>query len=198
MKTLSASPARAIGLMALGGLLAFTLAIAQACTREYMPVCGQVMGEQAPKTFANRCVLDSAQATWLARGECQHSTKTANPADQNITGHDIDVHGCKGSAGYQWNAELNSCVRPWMSTAVTLEVASKARTCTSAPQTTCLMVRELVHGHRPQKWAPLRGEIAGFKHVPGQLYKLRVRKDKLENSSAAGPNTRYTLLKVLP
>jgi hypothetical protein len=85
-----------------------------------------------------------------------------------MVGGDVDAHGCKGSAGFVWNAELQQCVRPWMSSAVTLEVAPKRQTCTGVIEMQCLMVRE------------------------------RVRKDKLDNPPADAPDTTYNLLKVLP
>ena len=103
-------------LLAALGLFASSTSFAQICTREYAPVCGLVAAEPAPRTFANRCLLDAAQATFVAQGEC-----TAKPAP--MVGSDVDAHGCKGSAGYRWNAALNECVRPWMSSAITLEVA---------------------------------------------------------------------------
>ena len=134
---------------------------------------------------------EAAQAAWINNGQC---TKPPTPRP----GHDTDAHGCKASGGYQWNEELASCVRPWLSSAITLQVAPKRRNCTGMIEMQCLQVRELVPGEAPQKWAPFFGEIAGFKHTQGQRYTLRVRKDKIENPPADAPNTRYTLLKLLP
>lgn len=165
--------------------------MAQMCTREYAPVCGQVAHQASPRTFPNRCELDAAQATWLSNGAC--------PAQaQPRIGSDVDAHGCKASTGYIWDEELASCIRPWMSSAVTLQVAAKRRHCSGMIEMKCLQVRELAPGQAPQKWTPFWGEIAGYKHVPGQRQTLRVRKDKIENPPAHAPNTRYTLLKVLP
>ena len=178
-------------LLAVMGWFISTAASAQICTREYAPVCGQVADEPAPRTFANRCLLDAAKATRVTESEC-----TAKPMP--IVGSDVDAHGCKGSAGFQWNEELNQCVRPWMSRAITLEVAPKRHACTGVIEMQCLMVRERVPGQAPQKWQPFFGNIAGFTHVPGQSYKLRVRKDKLDNPPADASDTTYTLLKVLP
>ena len=148
-------------LLALVGLLGTSGAIAQICTREYVPVCGQVADEPAPRTFANRCLMDAAKAAFVSQGEC-----AAKPVP--ILGGDVDAHGCKGSAGFVWNAELQQCVRPWMSSVITLEVAPKRQTCTGVIEMQCLMVRE------------------------------RIRKDKLDNPPADAPDTTYTLLKVLP
>lgn len=189
MKTLHPCKALCAGLVATLGLFASNTALAQICTREYAPVCGQIANAPAPRTFPNRCMLDAAQATLLAEGEC-----TAKP----MVGNDADAHGCKASAGYAWNEALNQCVRPWMSRAITLEVAPQRRVCTGVVEMQCLMVRERVPGQASQKWTPLFSEITGFQHVPGKSYRLRVRLDKLENPPADAPNTRYTLLKVLP
>lgn len=173
------------------GSMASTASMAQICTREYAPVCGQMASQPNPQTFSNRCSLEAAQATWLGDGPC------SNPPLPR-PGSDMDAHGCKASAGYQWDEELASCVRPWMSSVVTLQVAPKRRQCTGMIEMQCLQVRELVPGQAPQKWMPFFGEITGFKHARGQRYTLRVRKDKIENPPADAPNTRYTLLKVLP
>jgi hypothetical protein len=158
-------------------------------------VCGQVAGESAPRTFANRCLLDAAKATRVTEGEC---TANSKPIPMPIVGSDLDAHGCKASAGFQWNEELNQCVRPWLSSALTLEVAPKRRACTGMIEMQCLMVRERVPGQPAPKWEPLFAEITGFTHVPGKRYTLRVRKDLIENPPADASNTRYTLLKVLP
>ena len=143
-------------------------------------------------------MLDAAKATFVSEGECKAvSMSTPKPAPMPMPGSDVDAHGCKASAGFQWNEELNQCVRPWMSSAVTLEVAPKRRRCTGVVEMKCLMVRERVPGQAAPRWEPLFGSIAGFQHVPGQHHTLRVRKDKLENPPADAPNTTYTLLKVL-
>jgi len=42
---------------------------AGACTREYMPVCGQL--HDTTQTFANRCVMKNAGAVMLSEGECK-------------------------------------------------------------------------------------------------------------------------------
>lgn len=172
------------------GLFASTTAWAQICTREYAPVCGQVAGEQVPRTFANRCLLTAAKAIPLDEGEC---TAKLRP----LVGNDADAHGCKGSAGYQWNDELSQCVRPWMSSAITLEVAPQRRACTGVTEMQCLLVRERVPTQAPAKWVPLFGQIEGFAYVPGKRYTLRVRKDRVDNPPADAPDTTYTLLKVL-
>ena len=189
-------------LLAAIGLSAVNTSFAQICTREYAPVCGQVANEPTPRTFPNRCMLDAAKATFLSEGECKAaSMSTPKPAPMPLPGSDVDAHGCKASAGFQWHEELNQCVRPWMSSAVTLEIAPKRRSCTGVVEMQCLMVREWVREREPgqaaPQWTPLFGSIAGFKHVPGKHYTLRVRKDKLENPPADAPSITYTLLKVV-
>lgn len=164
------------------------IASAQICTREYMPVCGQVQGQAAPQTFGNRCMLMAANARLVSQGECPAQ---ATPA----TGSDVDAHGCIPSAGYLWNKELGSCVRPWLSSAITLEVAPRRQRCQGETTTTCLRVRQLQPSRGP--WQPLFGEIAGFEAKPGIRYRLRVRKDRIDNPPADAPDTSYTLLRVL-
>lgn len=189
------------------GLWSATAAQAQICTREYAPVCGQIAG-QAPQTFPNRCVLDGAQARPIAQGECPHTAlpqtqplpqpvPQPQPMPQPMPGSDSDAHGCKGSAGYVWNAELASCVRPWMSSAVTLEVAAHRQKCTGLIEMQCLMVRELQDGQKKPRWTPLYGEIQGYQHQAGKRQLLRVRKDRQENVPADAPSITYKLIKKL-
>lgn len=169
---------------------------AQVCTREYAPVCGQVPGEPKPQVFSNRCLLKAARATEIVQGTCAMEKLP-------LAGGDSDAHGCKPSAGYLWNEELMSCVRPWLSMALTLEVAAHRRPCNGLFEKQCLVVREVEdsrsknRGQAGRKWEPLFDEIAGFKKVPGKRYIIRVRKDKLENPPLDASDTNYTLLRVL-
>lgn len=195
------------------GLWSATAAQAQICTREYAPVCGQIAG-QAPQTFPNRCVLDGAQARFIAQGECPHTAMPQpqpmpqpvpqpqpapqpQPMPQPMPGSDSDAHGCKGSAGFVWNAELASCVRPWMSSAVTLEVAAHRQKCTGLIEMQCLMVRELQDGQKKPRWTPLYGDIQGYQHQTGKRQLLRVRKDRQENVPADAPSITYKFIKKL-
>jgi hypothetical protein len=42
----------------------------------------------------------------------QKTTETTTTADTTaMAGNDLDSHGCKGSAGYQWSVLKNECVR---------------------------------------------------------------------------------------
>lgn len=189
------------------GLWSIPAAQAQVCTREYAPVCGQIAG-QAAQTFPNRCVLDNAQARYIAQGECpQTALPQTQPLPQPMHRHvpqplpmpgsDSDAHGCKGSAGFVWNAEMASCIRPWMSSAITLEVAAYRQKCTGLIESQCLMVRELQDGQKKPRWSPLYGEIQGYQHPNGKRQLLRVRKDRQENVPADAPSTTYTLIKKL-
>lgn len=161
---------------------------AQVCTREYAPVCGQVTSEPGPRTFANRCLLDHARAQWLSAGDCA----TATP---HMPGSDTDAHGCKPSAGYTWNSELASCIRPWMSRVVTLQVSAKRPHCQGLVP--CLLVRELPMGKAKSHWVTWQGDIEGFTPQPGVRYTLRVRKDRIDNPPADSPDVRYSLRKVI-
>jgi hypothetical protein len=191
------------------GLWSATAAQAQICTREYAPVCGQIAG-QAPQTFPNRCELDNAKARPIAQGECPRTALPQPqpmpqpvpqphpmPQPQPMPGSDSDAHGCKGSAGFVWNAEMASCIRPWMSSAVTLEVAAHRQKCTGLIEMQCLMVRELQDGQKKPRWTPLFGEIQGYQHQAGQRQLLRVRKDQLEDVPADAPSITYKLIKKL-
>lgn len=167
---------------------------AQVCTREYAPVCGQMASEKNPSTFPNRCVLDSAGARYIADGECGATPSSKRPARP---GGDVDAHGCKPSTGHVWNAELSSCIRPWVTQVVMMEVAPHRRKCIGVVETQCLMVREVEPGQRKPKWVPFFGDIEGFTHQTGTRYLLSVRKDKLDNVPADAPDTSYKLIKVL-
>ena len=171
-------------------LLASAAAHAQVCTREYAPVCGQVAGASEPQTFSNRCLLEAAQAHWVTAGACT----TSMPP---MPGSDADAHGCKASAGYIWNSELASCIRPWMSRVVTLQVSGKRQHCQGEGPTLCLLVRELTEGKTKSRWMPLYAGIEGFTPQTGVRYTLRVRKDRLENPPADSTDVRYTLQRVI-
>jgi hypothetical protein len=175
---------------------------AQICTREYAPVCGQ-KEQAAPQIFANRCVMQAAQAQSLPSSACTHlpqgqSLPPPAPAHRPRPGGDTDAHGCKPSAGYTWNSELASCARPWLSSAVTLQVAPERQACVGLIAAQCLLVRELTPGQDTPDWQPLHGGIAGFEPETGVGYTLRVRKDHLKNPPADTSDTRHTLLRVLP
>ena len=123
---------------------------------------------------------------------------TASLAQTKRVGGDVDAHGCRPSAGYVWNAQLAQCVRPWMSSAVTLEVAPKSCNCTGVIEMQCLMVREIETKQAKPQWQTWFGDIAGYTHVPGKGALLSVRKDKQDKPPADASDTTYTLLKVLP
>lgn len=168
-------------------------ASAQICTREYAPVCGQVAGAAAPQTFSNRCMLNAAGATFIAEGACTAAPKP--PA--MIVGGDVDAHGCKPSTGYAWNEALASCVRPWMTSVITLEVSSRQKPCFGKTEQQCLVVREINPGKKAKPWQQLPGEIEGFQHQAGVRHTLRVRKDRVAEPAAGASGFTYQLLKVL-
>lgn len=70
-------------------LLVLTQADAGACTREYMPVCGQLPGQT--QTFSNRCMMKNAGAVFLSEGECKPQPLTKDiklvVAPQDIASH---------------------------------------------------------------------------------------------------------------
>jgi hypothetical protein len=107
------------------------------------------------------------------------------------------AQGCKATAGYSWNAELANCIRPLMTSAITLEVAAHHQKCPGQVDAKCLMVREVQEGQKKPRWAPFYGEIAGYQHTTSQRQILRVRKDLQENASADAPGFTYQLIKKL-
>jgi hypothetical protein len=175
------------------GLCPSPWAHAQVCTREYAPVCGQIAGQMS-QTFPNRCTLDHTKARFIALGECPHSV---TPQTQPRLGGDSDAHGCKASAGYVWNAEFASCIRPWMSSAVTLEVAAHRQKCPGQVDAKCLMVREVQEGQKKPRWTALQGEIKGYKHTVQRRQLLHVRKDRQENVPADVPGFTYEFIQKL-
>lgn len=205
MTTPSTVQQRTAQLLALVGLLCSSAAMSQICTREFAPICGQVAEQTTHQTFPNRCMLDASKATPLHEGACnaaptappEEAPKTLSEPPKPVTGAGVDAHGCIPSAGYIWNDELASCVRPWMTQVTTLQVAAQHRPCNGQAATTCLQVRELQAGKKPSPWRTLSTAIEGFQPTPGKRQTLRVRKDLMEDATGSTPITRYTLLKVL-
>jgi hypothetical protein len=78
---------------------------ATVCTQEYAPVCGRDPASKSMTSYANRCLMDAVQATFIANGPCV--------APKMMPGGDADEHGCRASAGYVWNQEKGVCLRPW-------------------------------------------------------------------------------------
>lgn len=81
------------------------------CTKEYMPVCGQVQVQciKAPchpvqETFGNACMAKAVWATDITQGECTTNTGT-------VIGWDKDEYGCLIAAGYSWNVAKQQCTR---------------------------------------------------------------------------------------
>ena len=44
---------------------------------------------------------------------CGENKTSAEKANTNVVGGDLDKHGCKASAGYQWCTKTQQCERPW-------------------------------------------------------------------------------------
>jgi heat shock protein HslJ len=83
------------------------------CTQQYAPVCGEVQVQcfAAPcnpvkQTFGNACMAAAAKATNVTQGKCGSTGSV-------IVGGDVDLHGCKASAGYSWDDAKKQCTRPW-------------------------------------------------------------------------------------
>ena len=83
------------------------------------------------------------------------------------------------------------------STEVVLEVAPQRRSCMAMFARMCLVMREVQPGQPLGPWHPWFEEIAGFEHVAGYHYTLRVRKDRLARVPADAADTRYTMLELL-
>ena len=121
------------------------------------------------------------------------------PAEQPALkiGSEVDAHGCKPSAGYTWNNELASCVRPWRSRAITLEVAAERQDCIGLIPMQCLRVREHLPGQEPSAWGLFYSPISGYTHTPGQARLLRVREDEVDKPLADASSRRYSLIQML-
>jgi hypothetical protein len=82
----------------------------RACTREYMPVCGQ-LGQEI-KTFPTRCVMLSQGGTWLSDGACTpRETPTSEEIILTVAADDVACVGVvpmrclrvkRGQSG-EWN-----------------------------------------------------------------------------------------------
>lgn len=46
-----------------------------------------------------------------AGGKAKDNTPVTDTTKNGMVGNDRDEHGCIGSAGYQWSAVLNNCIR---------------------------------------------------------------------------------------
>jgi hypothetical protein len=66
---------------------------AQACTKEFKPVCGYWMHSPRTQTFPNRCQMAEAGALWRHDGTCQD--KAAKPASAKTTPAPADKKSAK-------------------------------------------------------------------------------------------------------
>lgn len=105
--------------------------------------------------------------------------------------------GGSGCLAHGPAAERPAHVAVAHSQTVVLEVGPQRQPCMGMVPRMCLMVREVPPGTPPGPWQPWFEEIAGFAHVAGQPYRLRVRQDRLARPPADAADTRYTLIEVL-
>jgi hypothetical protein len=83
---------------------------AEACTMEYMPVCGD-----NGQTYGNKCsACASKEINSYILGECTSTVSSGTDSGSGqLIGGQKDSHGCLGPAGYTWNEEVGACIRPW-------------------------------------------------------------------------------------
>ena len=58
-------------------------------------------------------LLIAALASCSSGGTSDDAIRPAKTAKPGLTGADRDEHGCIGSAGYRWCAQMTTCIRPW-------------------------------------------------------------------------------------
>ncbi len=136
-----------------------------ACTADYTPVCGSVQVQciTAPclpvrETFSNSCMANVSHATNVTIGACDGSVITP-PV---IVGGDVDIHGCRASAGYSWSPLAKQCIRPWESRVRILTIAPERVPCTGVAPMECLQVRI---GWQ-KTWQNFYASISGWEFVP--------------------------------
>lgn len=78
----------------------------------------------------------------------------------------------------------------------TLRVNSFTVQCEGVGPMTCLQVQE-GDSPEPGKWDNFYSSIEGFTYEAGYLYRLRIRKETLENVPADASSIRYVLVEVL-
>jgi heat shock protein HslJ len=78
----------------------------------------------------------------------------------------------------------------------TLRVNSFTVQCEGVGPMTCLQVQE-GDSPEPGKWENFYSSIEGFTYEAGYLYRLRIRKETLENVPADASSIRYVLVEVL-
>ena len=189
--------------------LSSTAAVAQACTREYMPVCGQVVDQPQPQTFANGCLLRAAQATWLASGACPVLAEPSldpslAPSPESVPTPPPLLWPQAPAPVATSDALLSHDRRDeaLRSQIVTWEVAPQRQACVGLIERQCLQIRSWPTASDGTvgelRWTLLYNEIAGFTHQPGAPSCVRVRADAVARPPADGSSVRYTLLAQWP
>jgi heat shock protein HslJ len=146
--------------------------------------------------------MNAAGASYMNTGECKSQGISSgsewgiepiyeDDAGGILVGWDADVHGCKWSAGYQWNKLANKCIRPWESKIRTLTISSKLVDCIGASPMKCMRIKSGL------KWKNFYSSIEGFDYTPGYTYRIQVLETKIENPPADGSNLSYELIQVL-
>lgn len=167
------------------------------CTAQYEPVCGfvQVQCITTPcdpvrTDFSNSCMAAAAGATDVTGGTCIMSESTPP-----ILGGDVDIHGCRASAGYSWESRVGQCLRPWESRVRVVNIAPTLSPCVfGILQTECIQAR---FAGWYQAWSPIYGGITGFDYRSGSIYRLLVLETRVENPPADGSAIAYSLIKTL-
>lgn len=95
---------------------------------------------------------------------------------------------------------LNSCERGSSNKAVgtIIYVNSSKIDCQGEGESGCLQIKEVTN-NASQQWEKFEGNITGFDYEPGYIYKISVKKEKLDmaNVPAEVPLHKYSLLEVI-
>jgi hypothetical protein len=78
----------------------------------------------------------AAGTTDVTTGEC--GTTSIPPV---IVGGDSDSHGCRASAGYSWNNQLQECIQPWVTRTRIMTVLGNTVACVIFGPTRCLQIK---------------------------------------------------------
>lgn len=140
------------------------------------------------------CMKLSLSASRVLLGiACTFAAYSGVSAQSLMVGADTDVHGCKPSAGYTWDASTRSCVRPWETPRTFyITVAPQQVACNGVAPMQCLSVRE--DGGTAY---PLYQNIEGFTFVPGITSRLLITSTPVVNPPADGSSVSYKLKRIV-